>query len=77
MLKNSSGDEINIDLIFHPLNLKPGLYEMVYWIGSLRVEGDYDVLDNVTAPLVVNMPLYEEDHFTTGYFDHPFELVRK
>jgi lipopolysaccharide transport system ATP-binding protein len=75
--KNKAGDEVSVDLIFHPLNLKPGLYEMVYWIGNMRVEGAYDILDNITAPLVVNMPLHEEDQFAAGYFDHPFELIRK
>jgi len=75
--KDKVGDELTVDLIFNSLNLKPGLYEMVYWIGNLRIDGAYDIIDNITAPLVVNMPLHEEDQFAAGYFDHPFELIRK
>jgi hypothetical protein len=49
------------------LNLSPGVYETYYWLGSSRQEMPYDVIDNMTAPLVVRVP-ENESALQTGYF---------
>ncbi|MEN9511474.1 MAG: hypothetical protein RLZZ370_1293 [Bacteroidota bacterium] len=49
------------------LNLSPGVYETYYWLGSSRQEMPYDVIDNMTAPLVIRVP-ENESALQTGYF---------
>jgi lipopolysaccharide transport system ATP-binding protein len=48
------------------LNLNPGVYETYYWLGSSRQETAYDVIDNMTAPLVIRVSEHEKA-IKTGY----------
>jgi lipopolysaccharide transport system ATP-binding protein len=59
--------EIDFNLTLPKLNLSPGVYETYYWLGSSKQEMPYDVIDNMTAPLVIRVP-ENEKAIQTGYF---------
>jgi len=60
-------------VVLPTLNLSPGVYETYYWIGSRMQEHPYDVIDNLTAPLVVKIPA-DGTALSTGYFKLPYKL---
>ncbi|MBU6324894.1 MAG: ABC transporter ATP-binding protein [Bacteroidetes bacterium] len=67
--------EIQFNITLPALNLSPGVYETYYWLGSSKQEMPYDVIDNMTAPLVIRVP-ENESALQTGYFqlDYKTEL---
>lgn len=67
--------EIQFNITLPTLNLSPGVYETYYWLGSSKQEMPYDVIDNMTAPLVIRVP-ENESALQTGYFqlDYKTEL---
>jgi lipopolysaccharide transport system ATP-binding protein len=69
----SGGQIRKISLLLPSLNLSPGVYETYYWIGSQMIENPYDVVDNLTSPLVIKIPT-DSQALSTGYFKLPFKL---
>lgn len=73
-LGSISGGQIKkASVVLPALNLSPGVYETYYWIGSRMQEHPYDVIDNLTAPLVVKIPA-DGTALSTGYFKLPYKL---
>lgn len=62
------------DILVPSFNLHPGVYETYYWLGFESAEIAYDVVDNLLAPIVVNMPPGKENLLTSGYFSLPAEI---
>jgi hypothetical protein len=67
--------EMQFRITLPAVNLSPGVYETYYWLGSSKQEMPYDVIDNMTAPLVIRVP-ENESALQTGYFqlDYKTEL---
>jgi len=51
LAKNKVEFEFHMDL--NPFQINEGIYEFYFWLGSSQNENPYDVLDNLTTPLVV------------------------
>jgi lipopolysaccharide transport system ATP-binding protein len=68
----SSGDVFTIDIIFPKINLRPGVYETYYWLGSSYADTAFDVVDNLMPPIVIGLHPDTKDIFTSGYFDDNF-----
>jgi len=66
------GDIISIDINFPKINLRPGVYETYYWLGSSNADSAYDVIDNLMPPIVIGIHPNSKDIFTSGYFDDNF-----
>lgn len=64
---NGNTGNIDFRLTLPQLNLTPGVYETYYWLGSSKQEMPFDVIDNMTAPLVIRVP-ENENGLQTGYF---------
>lgn len=69
-----AGDPFVFDIVVPDLNLHPGVYETYYWLGFESAEVAYDVVDNLLAPIVVNLPPGKENIITSGYFSLPAEI---
>jgi lipopolysaccharide transport system ATP-binding protein len=71
LVKAGNSGKIRISL--PAINLSPGVYESYYWLGSAMQELPYDVIDNLTAPLVIKVP-ENGDALNTGYFQLSYKL---
>ncbi|MCO6494369.1 MAG: ABC transporter ATP-binding protein [Bacteroidetes bacterium] len=58
-------DKFSFTLNLDSLQLNEGIYECYYWLGSSQNENPYDVLDNLTTPLVIKKSNRENSF--TGY----------
>lgn len=67
-----SGDIFTLDINFPKINLRPGVYETYYWLGSSNADSAYDVVDNLMPPIVVILHPDSTNIFTSGYFDDTF-----
>lgn len=67
-----SGDIFTLDINFPKINLRPGVYETYYWLGSSNADSAYDVVDNLMPPIVVTLHPDSTNIFTSGYFDDTF-----
>jgi lipopolysaccharide transport system ATP-binding protein len=72
-----AGQEIEIEYTFENQALNPGVYETYYWLGDDRAETALDVVDNLLAPLVVNIPDDVNSLHIAGYFELPFNFNSK
>jgi lipopolysaccharide transport system ATP-binding protein len=72
-----AGQEIEIEYAFENQALNPGVYETYYWLGDDRAETALDVVDNLLAPLVVNIPDDVNSLHIAGYFELPFNFNSK
>jgi lipopolysaccharide transport system ATP-binding protein len=72
-----AGQEIEIEYAFENQALNPGVYETYYWLGDDRTETALDVVDNLLAPLVVNIPDDVNSLHIAGYFELPFTFNSK
>ena len=72
-----AGQEIEIEYTFENQALNPGVYETYYWLGDDRAETALDVVDNLLAPLVVNIPDDVNSLHIVGYFELPFNFNSK
>jgi len=67
-----SGDIFTLDINFPKINLRPGVYETYYWLGSSNADTAYDVVDNLMPPIVIGLHPESKNIFTSGYFDDTF-----
>jgi len=67
-----SGDIFTLDINFPKINLRPGVYETYYWLGSSNADTAYDVVDNLMPPIVIGLHPDSKNIFTSGYFDDTF-----
>jgi hypothetical protein len=72
-----AGQEIEIEYAFENQGLNPGVYETYYWLGNDRAETAFDVVDNLLAPLVINIPDDVNSLHIAGYFELPFTFNSK
>lgn len=72
-----AGQEIEIEYAFENQPLNPGVYETYYWLGDDRTETALDVVDNLLAPLVINIPDDVNSLHIAGYFELPFTFNSK
>jgi len=70
-----NGNEFEFVVELPDLNLHQGVYETYYWLGSSSNELPYDVVDNLTAPLVVKMP-ENQLWLPSGYFTLDSKLIQ-
>jgi len=62
------GDTFSFEVALVHLNLRPGAYNLYYWLGSSRNEYPYDVIDGLTPPLIIGFP-QGANPVISGYFD--------
>ncbi len=72
-----AGQTLQLTYEFNALPLRPGVYETYFWLGDNRAETAFDVVDNLLAPLVVNIPEGTNSLHVIGYFDLPFKFEQK
>ena len=70
-------DSLTFEIEFPNLNLRPGVYETYYWLGSSSAETAYDVIDNLLPPIVIELEPESKELFTSGYFDDKFTFTQK
>ncbi|MCZ2128633.1 MAG: Wzt carbohydrate-binding domain-containing protein, partial [Bacteroidia bacterium] len=46
-------NSFDYSVILNSVYINEGIYELYYWLGSSQNENPYDVLDNLTTPLVI------------------------
>lgn len=61
---NKNDDSIELKLSIDPMLLNEGIYEVYFWLGSSQNENPYDVLDNLTAPLIIKNEKFAFSPFT-------------
>jgi hypothetical protein len=71
--KVEKGNEDIIKIIMPKVNLRPGVYNLYYWLGD-QYNKPYDVVDGLTAPLEIKTnPNVVYDNYNPnracGYFD--------
>jgi lipopolysaccharide transport system ATP-binding protein len=57
-------DTAELELSLDPMLLNEGVYEVYFWLGSSQNENPYDVLDNLTAPLIIKNSNEDVSPFT-------------
>jgi len=70
------GDIFSFEVEFPKINLRPGVYETYYWLGSSSAETAYDVIDNLLPPIVIELNSESNEIFTSGYFDDKFTFTQ-
>jgi lipopolysaccharide transport system ATP-binding protein len=62
------GDEFIFSFKLNTSKLRPGAYNLYFWLGSRNNENPYDVVDSLTKPLIIDIPPGHSPIFS-GYFN--------
>jgi len=69
-----AGEEITIKYNLPKVLFRPGVYETYFWLGDHRADVAIDVVDNLIAPLVIQIPPDDSTIYQNGYFSIPFQV---
>lgn len=70
------GDSIRMSIRFPAINLRMGVYETYFWLGSSNLELPYDVVDNLIQPVIIQPPPGINPLLLNGYFDDKFTFTQ-
>jgi hypothetical protein len=69
-----AGEEITLNYSLPKVLFRPGVYETYFWLGDNRADVAIDVVDNLLAPLVIQIPPDDSSIYQNGYFSIPFQV---
>jgi hypothetical protein len=75
------GDSGSMTIEFPNANLRPGDYPLYFWLGDSAISKNYDIVDELTAPLIITTDksvdlLGFNPQQNTGFFNIDSRIIR-